>query len=369
MPGAEALDFRARPGGRAEFLATDYGRRPVWLPGAAALPALPLPPADELAWLATLDDVESRLVTTEFRDRGPHYRAETGPFDADRLRALPANDWTLLVHDVEKHLPELRQWFELVPFMPDWCIDDLMISVAAPGGSVGPHVDRYSVFLVQADGTRRWQWTEETPPRAPTLSPELDLVAPFATGDARVASPGDVLYLPPGIAHHGVAESFCTSCSIGMRGIALDGIAAGADADRLFAYRPPDGDGEPGRITDAAVAALHAELPDASRDAIVDALGAAVTSPKRWLEPERPDRECPADGPLFMHGMALAAWTPERAWVNGTALRLDAGTAPLFARLCARRKLDEPERRTWSGRPAAAELLDRLWRLGTFDQP
>ena len=369
MAPADPLDFGARQDGLAGFLDTDYGQRPVWLGAAANLAGLPLPDADELAWLATQDDVESRLVLTEHGDGEARYRAEAGPFDAARLGSLPPSDWTLLIHDVEKHLPDLREWFGLVPFVPDWCVDDLMISVAAPGGSVGPHVDRYSVFLVQADGSRHWQWTDEALAPAPELSRQLELVEPFTSGEARTASAGDVLYLPPGTAHHGVARSFCTTCSIGMRGIPLDCIAVGADADRLFAYRPADDHAEPGRIADAAVAALRQELPGLSSREIVDALGAAVTNPKRWLAPERPRHELPTDGPLAVHGMALAAWTPESAWVNGERLSLDAATAPLFARLCERRKLDVRERRAWSERAESAALLGRLWRLGMFDAP
>lgn len=369
MPPADPLDFGTRPGGLAAFLRTDYGQRPVWLPGAAPCAALPLPDADEIAWLATQDDVESRLVFTETGNGQSRYRAEGGPFDADRLGSLPPDNWTLLVHDVEKHLPELRAWFGLVPFVPDWCIDDLMISVAAPGGSVGPHVDRYSVFLVQAHGARRWQWTVGTPQPAPALSEELDLVEPFATGDARTATPGDVLYLPPGAAHHGVAETLCTTCSIGMRGIPLDQIAADANGDRLFAWRPADERAEPGRIPDAAVAALRRQLPGPGGSEVVDALARTVTTPKHWLKPERPGHPPPAEAALVVHGMALAAWTSESAWVNGEKLRLDSRSRPLFARLCARRRLDAPERRAWSRHTESRALLDRLWRVGMFDAP
>ena len=369
MPPTDPLDFAARRGGLAGFLETDYGRQPVWLSGAANLTELPLPDADELAWLATQDDVESRLIYTELGDGQPRYRAETGPFDTGRLESLPRDNWTLLIHDVEKHLPDLRAWFHLVPFVPDWCIDDLMISVAAPGGSVGPHVDRYSVFLVQAYGSRRWQWTQDASRPAPDLSRQLELVEPLTTGEARTASTGDVLYLPPGTAHHGVAESFCTTCSIGMRGIPLERIAGGAGADRLFAYRPIEGRAEPGRIADAAIAALQRELPSLSRREIADALGAAITEPKQWLAPERPEHDLPADRPLAVHGMALAAWTPESAWVNGERLDLDAATASRFAELCAQRELGDRERRAWARRPESAALLDRLWRLGMFDAP
>ncbi len=40
--------------------------------------------------------------------------------------------------------------------MPDARLDDLMISYASDGGGVGPHFDSYDVFLLQAQGRRRW---------------------------------------------------------------------------------------------------------------------------------------------------------------------------------------------------------------------
>ncbi len=367
MPPAEPLDFAARRGGLAEFLDADYERRPVWLPAGASLTPLPLPDADELAWLATQDDVESRLILTESAAGQPRYRATSGPFAAETLEALPRENWTLLLHDVEKHLPDLRRWFDLVPFMPDWCIDDLMISVAAPGGSVGPHVDRYSVFLVQAAGARRWRWTPSPPRRAPALSEDLELVELFTDGDLQTATAGDVLYLPPGVAHHGIAESLCITCSIGMRGVPLDRLDAGADPEALYAYRPAEPRAAPGLIPDAAIAALHRLLPNADRGDVVDALGRAVTSPKPWLDPEPPADAPPVAETLPVHGMALLAWTRDRAWANGRTLPLDARSRPLFARLAADRRLDERDLDVWHGRPESAALLERLWRVGAFD--
>ena len=118
---------------------------------------MPVLEPDELAWLATLPDVESRLVFTEGTRANARYRVEHGPFEEQRLSELPQSNWTLLVQDVEKHLPDFRQWFECVTFVPDWRIDDLMISFAAPGGSVGPHQDNYDVFLCQGMGRREWR--------------------------------------------------------------------------------------------------------------------------------------------------------------------------------------------------------------------
>ena len=106
-----------------------------------------------------LEDVESRLVFVERSKNRCRYRAETGPFEAEYLQDLPKRDWTLLVHDVEKHLPAMRALFQHVPFIPDWRIDDLMVSFAAPGGGVGPHKDNYDVFLCQGIGVRNWRFT------------------------------------------------------------------------------------------------------------------------------------------------------------------------------------------------------------------
>ena len=97
----------------------------------------------ELAWLATQDDVESRLVFTHRDGDSTHYRVQNGPFENDVLSSLPRQNWTLLVQDVDKHLPDFRALFSAVDFIPDWRIDDLMVSFAAPGGSVGPHKDNY----------------------------------------------------------------------------------------------------------------------------------------------------------------------------------------------------------------------------------
>ena len=117
---------------------------------------------NELAWLATLEDVESRLVFVDRNNNKCRYRAESGPFDPEYLRCLPTRDWTLLVHDVEKQLPAMRALFQHVPFIPDWRIDDLMVSFAAPGGGVGPHRDNYDVFLCQGIGIRNWRYTSDS---------------------------------------------------------------------------------------------------------------------------------------------------------------------------------------------------------------
>ena len=205
------------PGGLdpKSFLARHWQKAPLFMPGAKS-PLRPSVTRNELAWLATLDDVESRIVFTDRDGDRLRYRVVNGPFDADFLASLPKRDWTLLVHDVEKHLPALRALFDLVPFVPDWRIDDLMVSFAAPGGGVGPHRDNYDVFLCQGIGAREWRVSLDAIGDDTDASADLALLRAF-DGSRFDTREGDVLYLPPGAAHWGTAQRACITYSIGMR--------------------------------------------------------------------------------------------------------------------------------------------------------
>jgi 50S ribosomal protein L16 3-hydroxylase len=197
---------------RQQFLERHWQRAPIMF--RAALPGFRSPiSADELAGLACEEEVESRLVQGRV---GSSWRLEHGPFDPERFADLPEEDWTLLVQDVEKWVPELAPLLEPFRFIPDWRIDDIMISYAAPGGSVGPHTDQYDVFLLQAQGRRRWQLSEHFDP---TLRSDADLkiLQTFNPEQEFIAEPGDILYLPPNVAHFGVALDEALTFSIGFR--------------------------------------------------------------------------------------------------------------------------------------------------------
>ncbi|MGI9261401.1 MAG: cupin domain-containing protein [Woeseiaceae bacterium] len=198
------------------FLVDHWQKKPRFVAGGLGQHLPQLDP-DELGWLAGQPDVESRLVFTDRTDKDIQYRAESGPFDESRLSQLPERDWTLLVQDVEKHFPDFRRYFGEVDFVPDWRIDDLMVSCAAPGGSVGPHVDNYDVFLCQGEGTREWKVGYDEQFEPDTENADLSLIKPYPIAGSHRAGPGDVLYLPPGIPHWGVATELCVTYSIGCR--------------------------------------------------------------------------------------------------------------------------------------------------------
>lgn len=309
------------------FLAGYWQKKPLFMP--QAIEALrPAVTRNELAWLATLDDVESRIVFTDRADDRTRYRVATGPFDVDFLKALPKRDWSLLVHDVEKHLPALRRLFAQIPFIPDWRIDDLMISFAAPGGGVGPHRDNYDVFLCQGIGVREWRISEAEVPRDDSASDDLALLQEFEGDESRETRQGDVLYLPPGIAHWGTAMRACITYSIGMRAPSF--------------YADPDlqlEEVQPGYISPAAHRRAGTE---AAR------LGCTVTESKQWLQPLPPSKDEIAallNAPsvlqkLRLHGMARLAYDDRMLYLNGLSRPLESGERDSIAALCSRRRLD-----------------------------
>ena len=309
------------------FLARHWHKKPLFMPQAIDV-MRPSVTRNELAWLATLDDVESRIVFSDRVDDRIRYRVETGPFDVEFLQALPKRDWSLLVHDVEKHLPALRRLFEQVPFIPDWRIDDLMISFAAPGGGVGPHRDNYDVFLCQGIGVRDWRTSTADVPEDPAASDDLALLREFNADEHHVARQGDVLYLPPGVAHWGTAKRACITYSIGMRAPSF--------------YSDPDlklAEVQPGYLSPAA---RRRAGKQASR------LGCAATELKQWLQPLAPSPDeieallatPSALHKLRLHGMARIAFDDSKLYLNGASQRLKGSDREPIAALCAQRRLD-----------------------------
>lgn len=367
----------------AAFLREHWQEAPLAMPAALAGLSLDLD-ADELAGLACEPDVESRLVLR--RGEGD-WRLEDGPFDPGRLRELGNTDWTLLVQDVEKHLPALSALLEPFAFLPGWRIDDLMFSYAVPGGSVGPHLDAYDVFLVQVSGTRRWEIGAAAGPHSARSDGGLSLLDGMQVVETFDAGPGDVLYLPPGVPHHGVATEPCITCSVGFRAASLPemvrALATAVPAD-LF-YRDPDlspEEADAGRIRAPAVERARALLAPALEEALAaeppDWFGRLATEPKPWLAPEsHPDpvtREdfrhlVAADDRLLRHGMSRwACWTgpPARLYVDGEALDVPERLAGLCELLAGREALEADRLKDYLGDEEAIGLLYRLYRSGSL---
>ncbi|MCM2972830.1 cupin domain-containing protein [Larsenimonas suaedae] len=207
----------------AEFLSEYWQKKPLLIRGAYPDFQAPLSP-DELAGLACEDGIEARLVEQFGPDKT--WQLSHGPFDEDTFSRLGERDWSLLVQAVDHYVPDVAELMADFRFIPAWRLDDIMISYAPPGGNVGPHVDNYDVFLLQASGTRRWQLGEFCDENAPVIQGiDLKMLEHFevSAGQDWVLEPGDMLYLPPRLAHHGVSESSdCMTISVGFRAPSAD---------------------------------------------------------------------------------------------------------------------------------------------------
>ncbi len=253
------------------FLRDFWQKKPLLIRNPWTSWTNPLEP-DELAGLACEDGIEARLI----RNTGTAWQAELGPFMESRFDQLDNDPWTLLVQAVDHQVPDVAALIDPFRFIPNWRIDDVMVSYATDGGGVGPHFDRYDVFLIQGLGKRRWQVgaacdaTSELVPHD-----DLCLLAEFEVSVEWILEPGDILYLPPGIAHNGVAiGDDCMTYSIGFRAPSRTELIAHwcdhllAEAREDDRYSDPDlrTPVNPGEISEQEIAGLHAMITGKMRD-------------------------------------------------------------------------------------------------------
>ena len=208
-------EWFANCGGLDNFLAEYWQRKPLLIRQALSGFTSPIE-ADELAGLALEEDIESRLIIES--KASPYWSLQCGPFASKDFQNLPPSHWTLLVQAVDQWVPEVHELLRHFDFLPQWRVDDIMLSYAADQGSVGPHFDQYDVFLLQGEGQRRWRLGQYCDANTPLLKgPELRIVDNFEQSEEWLLEPGDMLYLPPGLAHWGIAEGACMTYSIGFR--------------------------------------------------------------------------------------------------------------------------------------------------------
>ncbi|RUA06972.1 MAG: hypothetical protein DSY43_00860 [Gammaproteobacteria bacterium] len=199
-----------------QFLCEYWQKKPLLIKQALPNFITPLV-ADELAGLALEEEFESRLITGSIQSQD--WSLRTGPFNECDFANLPEKDWTLLVQGVDRHIDDIHSLIQHFDFIPHWRFDDVMISYAATGGSVGPHFDYYDVFLLQGSGKRRWQLSSKNCEMDNYLdNAPLRIMSEFIPEQTFDVEPGDVLYIPPKVAHHGVSlDDNCTTLSFGYR--------------------------------------------------------------------------------------------------------------------------------------------------------
>jgi len=343
----------------ARFLRDYWQKRPLLIRNAFPDFQPPLQP-DDLAGLACEPAALARLIVhDERRDR---WQVKSSPLDEADFARTPDANWTLLVQDVDKWDADVATLLQHFRFLPSWRVDDVMVSYAEPGGGVGAHVDQYDVFLLQGLGQRHWAISDD--PLAPrAFRPELELkqLVQFEPTHEWLLQPGDMLYLPPGVPHDGVAFGGpCMTFSIGMRAPSLAELT-GDLADYIAEQLPDelryaDPDLKPARATGeidrTALERVKQALPFAAalrEDLLRDWFGRFITRYRNAQAPAPPDKPLGAeqfatrlaDGArLLRHPWSRMAWARGRhdctLYVCGQA---HAATPALAQRLCEEREL------------------------------
>ncbi|HYW02773.1 MAG TPA: cupin domain-containing protein [Gammaproteobacteria bacterium] len=368
------------------FLREHWQKRPLLVRGALPDPEPPLT-AEELAGLACEEEVESRLVLHPDVDT---WELRHGPIPEEDFPRLPERDWTLLVQDVDKWVPEAAALLERFRFLPSWRRDDVMLSYAAPGGGVGPHWDDYDVFLVQLQGRRRWRIAHRFDREALVPDCDLRILSRLEPEREWILEPGDMLYLPPGVAHEGTAVDACLTASVGFRAASAAEMLtdlAGLLAQRSGAgqrFADPwrgDASADPGLIDDRSLETVRRLLQQAWAMApgeLETWFGRFITEPKPWLQPEPPApltreafaRLLAADVPLALHPASRLAHAEVAAgrhvlFADGRAHRLPPALVPLARRICELCGAVPASHLEASG-DAARTLLHALYLQGTL---
>lgn len=339
----QPIEVQARPNAflgmePAVFLERYWQKQPLLVRGALAGYTCPLQ-GDDLAGLACEPLAASRLVRHD-RTRD-EWLLRQGPFAETDFANLPERDWTLLVQDCDKLLGEVEPLLQRFRFVPSWRIDDVMISYAAPGGSVGPHIDQYDVFLLQAQGQRRWQISTD-PHADATFRPEgaLKILRAFTPTHDWVLQPGDLLYLPPGVPHYGTALDDCLTFSVGMRAPSAAELLldfAEHRADRLpeeQRYQDPDLEQQrhPAELTEAAVRRVRRQLEAALRcepRVLRDWLASFVT--RYRSAHEAAPAESSVAAPALRQAVSAGAALYRNPWSRYAFTRVRGGARAWFA--------------------------------------
>ena len=327
-----------------------------------------------------------------------------GPFDESAFESLPETHWTLLVNGVDRAVPAVADaLLPLFAFLPRWRMDDVQVSFAPKHGSVGAHSDQYDVMLLQADGQKSWSISSDpafAPLNAEAFTPGLDVavLSRFVAQKQFVLEAGDMLYLPPAVAHHGIALEPGFTYSVGFlaptrRELFLSWAAALADADPRAADRWTDPwltpAARPGQLSEAAIdaaVALIASLPR-TREDVAAWFGCHVTTPRGGQEP-MPLAELPpwdwvvaqgADaGEVCRHESSRFAYLPSSRASGGGMLFADGRSFPVVSAAAAAVAAEFADRRVvqWpqlvamvSGDAEAQRLLQTLLEQGLLFVP
>lgn len=368
----------------AEFLRDYWQKKPLLVRNAFPELAYRLSPED-LMELAQEEGVEARIVLENGKTP---WELRKGPFNAKAFKQLPKTHWTVLVQAVDHYLPELADYLDHFSFIPNWRIDDIMVSYAVEGGSVGPHYDMYDVFLIQGIGQRRWQlgqMCDENSPRVEGTS--LRILQQIDAHFDEVLNPGDLLYVPPGLAHCGVAQNQCTTYSVGFRAPVLwqvldrmvEAVFENPIGQKLFNDKGRLAVTHPAALDDADIEKLRQQILPLLNDdtAIKHALASFLSEPKyddyepMGIEMSLAEiREAISNNTILRRDPAsqiiytVCYGVPSALYINGQDMPFPAQFAPLVQLLADHRQLTGQALTEWKNNDEALVWLAEQLAMG-----
>lgn len=359
-----------------QFMKRHWQKKPLLI--RQALPNMtPLIERAKLLAMVESEEVESRLIVR----KGAHWTLKKGPMGRKSLPSFKTPDWTVLVQGVDLHNEAVHELLQQFRFVPDARLDDLMISYATDGGGVGPHFDSYDVFLLQAHGQRRWRIGRQKKFELQEGVP-LKILKEFRPEAEFVLNPGDMLYLPPGYAHDGIAVGECMTYSVGFRAPRSAELASGllmglseemaedcsAAADALYQ--------DPHQVAAIQDASVPKALQDFAQQAVSKALkdpqilncllGESLTEPKPnvWFDTpdfgDLPNYAWPTQVQLDRRTKML--FDAKHIFINGESFRAAGQDAKLLRKLANDKSLSSAQAAQLSD--DAAELMQAWWEEG-----
>lgn len=373
----------------SDFLSNYWQKKPLLIRRAIPGYQSPVMP-DELAGLACHENVESRIVLE--KDRLAPWSVLHGPFYESDFKTLPETHWTLLVQECNTHVPELALLLDRFNFIPNWRVDDVMVSYAVKDGSVGPHIDQYDVFLLQASGLRCWQINTMIDANAEFLQDtELRILQNFDSEQEWVLEPGDMLYLPPGVAHYGVALDECMTISVGFRAPDFYSLMSAyiddqyaSVSDPFFIPRYQDPDLAPqtscGEISEQSLQKIIEIIQSHgnNNENIKQWFGRYITEAKNTIEPELPGTEYNIDSlreacnfQMEIHRLedARFAYIKKDAalillFINGEEFKLENDATILAPVICDQRRIPVADIIELLKAPEVCKILASLFNKG-----
>ena len=374
-----------------QFLSEYWQQKPLVVRGALPDFECPVTP-EEIGGLSLEEDVESRLLQAQ-----PEWRLRNGPFKEEDLTSLPDSHWTLLIQEINKQVPEFALLQERFNFLPNWRLDDVMVSFSPEHGTVGPHADNYDVFIIQGPGRRLWQIShQESGEEALIPNMPLRVLKDFRAEQEWILEEGDMLYIPPRVVHNGVALEDCINISVGFRAptkidlisrhfaeILAEMADMGETEEESF-YEDPGRipQSNPGEISAADLSSIRAilrELPNQSDDELNHWFGRYTTSvpPGHYL-PD-PEESISAQALLKAIEKSGALWRSEYArfsyiesngqlalFVAGEAFAINHELFDAIKLLCGQRHLDLAEISPYLSNNDYLELLTTLYNMGAL---